>query len=138
MADEFLRSIDWDAFDVRTTSDEFHRQIEERIGRFFMTRTKNELDEEAQKRGIFLQFVATPKDIVESRQLAARDFWVDIPHPELGTSITYPGVFVKASQTLLQLGPRAPLIGEHNKDIYQKELGFSQAKLAQLKERQII
>jgi formyl-CoA transferase len=35
-------------------------------------------------------------------------------------------------------GPRAPLIGEHNEDVYGKQLGMRQDELARLKEKGII
>jgi len=45
-----------------------------------------------------------------------------VPHPELGDVITYPGAFVKSSETVCQIRRPAPLIGEHNQEILQKEL----------------
>lgn len=138
MANDFLRGIDWDTFDTVTMSKEFHRRVEEPIARFFKAHTRQQLHEGAQSRGIFLQLVATPKDIIENQQLAERDFWVDMPHPELGQAIRYPGSFAKASESPLRLGSRAPLVGEHNTEIYQGELGFSPEELEDLKARGII
>ena len=138
MANDFLRSIDWNAFDTVTMSKEFHRQVEEPIARFFEAHTRQQLHDGAQQRGIFLQLVATPKDIIESQQLAERDFWVDVPHPELGQVVRYPGSFAKASESPLQVGSRAPLIGEHNIDIYQGELGLRLEELEDLKARGVI
>lgn len=138
MANDFLRSIDWDKFSTPTLTKEFNRQFEEVVGAFFKKHTGKELYEGAQQRGIFLQFVATPEDVIESQQLAARDFWVDVPHPELDRVIRYPGTFVKASESPLRLGSRAPLIGEHNIDTYQGELSFTTEELEDLKRRGII
>jgi len=138
MANDFLRGIDWDAFDTVTLSKEFHRKVEEPIARFFKTHTRQQLHEGARRRGIFLQLVATPKDIIESQQLGERDFWVDVLHPELGKAIRYPGSFAKASESPLRLGSRAPLVGEHNADIYQGELGLLPEELGDLKARGII
>jgi len=138
MANDFLRGIDWDAFDTVTLSKEFHRKVEEPIARFFKAHTRQQLHEGARRRGIFLQLVATPKDIIESQQLGERDFWVDVLHPELGKAIRYPGSFAKASESPLRLGSRAPLVGEHNADIYQGELGLLPDELGDLKARGII
>jgi len=138
IVDEFLRSIDWETFDMATASQEFYQKVEEIIGRFFMSHKKAELYEEATKRGIFLQPVADTRDILESSQLGARDFWIEIDHPELDRHITYPGPFVKASEDCLKLGPRATLIGEHNRDIFVEELGMSGTVFEDLKRRGII
>jgi len=138
MADDFLRSIDWSGFDPRMVPQEFHQDIEKRIGRFFMEHTKRELHEGAQKRGIHLQMVSTFNDILESEQLRARQFWVDMPHPELSTSIKFPGPFIKASESPLRLEHRAPTLGEHNEDIYRGLLKLSATEIEDLKERGII
>jgi crotonobetainyl-CoA:carnitine CoA-transferase CaiB-like acyl-CoA transferase len=46
----------------------------------------------------------------------------------------YPGPFVKASETRCEVSKRAPLIGEHNEEIYMGELGFSKEDLVRLKQ----
>ena len=71
----------------------------EALSRFFMTHTKSELYEGAVKRRAFLYSVSDPKDVVENAQLASRDFWVKLDHPELDDTIAFPGPFVKASET---------------------------------------
>jgi crotonobetainyl-CoA:carnitine CoA-transferase CaiB-like acyl-CoA transferase len=63
---------------------------------------------------------------------------VDINHPELSNHITYPGAFAKLSETPLNIRCRAPLIGEHNLDIYQGELGLSSSKLNDLQHAGVI
>ena len=134
MTDNFLRSIDWDTFNFATITQETVERIAEQTDKFFMTRTKAELLEGAVKHRIMLYPVSTTKDIVESIQLAAREYWVEVEHPELGTTITYPGAFVKASETPPRISRRAPLIGEHNQEIYQKELALSKKELMALKQ----
>jgi crotonobetainyl-CoA:carnitine CoA-transferase CaiB-like acyl-CoA transferase len=63
---------------------------------------------------------------------------VDIEHPELGTTVTYPGAFAHASEAPPRISRRAPLIGEHNREIYEGELGFSREDLVRLKEAGVI
>ena len=138
LANDFLRAIDWKAFDTVTMSKEFHQEFEDSVAPFFKAHTRKELHEGAQQRGIFLQLLATPKDIMESQQLGERQFWVDVFHPELGKEVRYPGAFVKASKSPLRLGPRAPSTGEHNTDIYQGDLGFSAEKIEALKRKGVI
>lgn len=137
MADDFLKKMDWDNFDMALTTQELLDQINERIGKLFMRHTSTEVYEQAKKRRIMLYPVASPKDIVENQQLAARESWQEVGHPELNSSITYPGAFVKCSETPLHIRRRAPLIGEHNKEVYQ-ELGFSEEELAILKQGNIV
>jgi crotonobetainyl-CoA:carnitine CoA-transferase CaiB-like acyl-CoA transferase len=103
-----------------------------------MMHTKAELLEGAVKRRVMLYPVATTKDILENVQLAARSFWVEVEHPELGAAITYPGAFTNASETPPRISRRAPLIGEHNEEVYEKELGISREELLRLKQAEVI
>ncbi len=125
VADDFLKGFDWDTFDLTATAQEVVDRMEEPVGKFFMTHTKAELLEGAVKHHFMLYPVSTTRDIVESVQLAARKFWVEVEHPELGTTITYPGAFTYSSEVSPRISRRAPLIGEHNREIYEKELGTS-------------
>jgi crotonobetainyl-CoA:carnitine CoA-transferase CaiB-like acyl-CoA transferase len=138
MAGDFIKEIDWDTFDLtKVTQETVNRMIESTEG-FFKAHTKAELFEGAVKRRILLYPVSTAKDIVESPQLAEREFWVEVEHPELGEFITYPGPFANVIGCPLTISRRAPLIGEHNEEIYEKELGISKKKLKALKLAKVI
>jgi crotonobetainyl-CoA:carnitine CoA-transferase CaiB-like acyl-CoA transferase len=138
MASDELKKVKWEEIDVNDVSQEQMSAWEEEFARFFLAHTKAELSEEAVKRGVLLMPCNTTKDCLESGQLAARDFWTEVEHPELGTSITYPGSPFKLDQAEWGISRRAPLIGEHNQQIYEQELGFPREKLAVLKQRNVI
>lgn len=133
-----LKGFDWTKFDGATISQEERSRIDELLSRFFETKTKQELMELAVEKGIVMAPVSDVRDLWESPHLAAREFWEKVEHPELGDAITYPGPPVKISKAPWRVTPRAPLIGEHNEEIYEKELGFSKEQLAVLKARRII
>jgi crotonobetainyl-CoA:carnitine CoA-transferase CaiB-like acyl-CoA transferase len=97
---------------------------------FLMTHTKEELFVGAQTRGIVLMPVNTVKDIVEDVGLQERKYFVDVVHPELGESLKYPGPPYRLSETPWRLFRRAPLIGEQNVELYEKELGLTKERLA--------
>jgi crotonobetainyl-CoA:carnitine CoA-transferase CaiB-like acyl-CoA transferase len=63
---------------------------------------------------------------------------VQLEHPELGESITYAGPYFKSTATAWQKGHRAPLIGEHNEEIYVEELGLTRDDLSVLKRENVI
>jgi benzylsuccinate CoA-transferase BbsE subunit len=138
MSTEFLDNFNWQRPDFMSISQEEMDKIDEPTARFFMTKTKAELLEGAVNRGVMMYPVATTADMLEDAQLADREFWVDVEHPELGTNITYPGAFGLCSETPPAISRRAPLIGEHNLEIYQDELGISREKLTVLKQAGII
>ena len=137
-ADDFLKELDFDTLDLRNTTQEFVDLMEEPTGKFFMAHTKAELYAGALKYNLQLYPVASTKDILESVQLAERKFLVDLEHPELGTSITYPGAFAMTSEAPPSVSRRAPLIGEHNSEIYEKDLGISKDELVILKQVGVI
>jgi crotonobetainyl-CoA:carnitine CoA-transferase CaiB-like acyl-CoA transferase len=137
MADDFLKEYDWSKFGFNTTREEIER-IEAPTARFFLAHTKAELFEGALKFGVQLYPVSTPADMLKSPQLEARNFWQEVEHPELGTSITYPGAFVNASEAPPRISRRAPLIGEHNQEVYEKELGISKKEMFILKQSGVI
>ena len=105
---------------------------------FFANKTKAELYEQALKRRIILYPCSTTKDMVENIQLKERGFYVDVEHPELGETITYVGAPYKMTETTWRISRRAPLIGEHNQEIYGEELGFSEQEMRLLEEARAI
>ena len=138
MAPEFLKQKDWKAFDIaRVTQEEIDR-MEEPIGEFFKGVTKAEFFKEVVKRQMLGYPVASVKEIFEDPQHEARRFWQRIEHPELKASMDYPGGFAKFSAGACQIWRRAPLIGEHNEEIYGQEFGMSSAEIAELKKQGVI
>ena len=138
MASETLKKVDWRTWNWQTVPQETVDEITQSFSRFFMKHTKAELWEGAQKRGIQLYPLLTTSDMLEFEQLNIRGYWEEVDHPELHTSITYPGSFVKMTEAPFRIHRRAPLIGEHNEEIYRKELGFSIEDLLVLKQAKVI
>ena len=133
-----LKDYDWASFDLTKISQEEYNRIEDVFLNFFRTKTKQELYSEAIKKGIVCCPLNTSEDIVKSPQLEARGYFIKIDHPELGDTITYPGAPVKLSDSPWLVKRRPPLIGEHNEEIYVKELGFSKEELIILKGAKVI
>lgn len=129
---------DWSNYDMRAVTAEDMDAITEMGMKFFIKLTKSEFYEGARARRIMGYPVNAPEDIVADPQLADREFWELVEHPELGTTITYPGAFAKFSEAPCHIRRRAPLIGEHNQEIYEKELDFSRDEILILKKDGVI
>jgi len=129
-----LKDFEWEKLDASMVPQEEVDSRQKLIGDFLLTKTKAELLDEAVREEILLIPICTAKDVAECPQLAFREFWHKLEHPELGDTITYPGWPVKWTE-LPPYKPqrRAPLIGEHNQEIYAKELGLSPEQLVPLK-----
>ncbi|HYY26253.1 MAG TPA: CoA transferase [Candidatus Udaeobacter sp.] len=138
MAPEFLKQKDWKRFDIAQVTQEEIDRMEEPIGHFFAGITKAEFFKEVVKREMLGYPVASVKEIFEDPQHRSRNFWQKIEHPELKTAIDYPGAFAKFSEGACRIWRRAPLIGEHNEEIYRRELGLSTAEITELSEQGVI
>ena len=137
-ANDFLKGINWDEFNLQTINQDAYDKIAKPVGEFFKSHTKAELLQGALEFNAQLYPISTTEDIVANPQLASRAYWVEIEHPELGTTIKYPGTFAKTSEVPLRNPFRAPLIGEHNLEIYENELGIPRTELIRLKQAGII
>jgi len=135
---EKVNQVDWAAVDFEKLSQEQLGGWEKEFGKFFLLHTKTELQREAMKRDIMMFPVNTIEDLLKDEQLAVRDFWVEVKHAEISCTLTFPGAPYKLEQPLWRISQRAPLIGEHNLEIYQGELGFSRGELVMLKQAGII
>lgn len=136
-ATEYLLNKDWDNFDIATVTQEEIDLIEGPVAEFLKTKTKAEFFEQAIKRRMLGYPVSTAEDILKDEQLKAREFWQEVEHPELGTTLTYPGGFAKFSAAACRIWRRAPRIGEHNAEVYG-ELGLSREEQLQLAQAGVI
>ena len=84
-----------------------------------------------------LQPIYSVKEAAEHPQLQGRSFWQEVEYPELDATVKHPGGFCKPSGTICRILRRAPLIGEHNTEVYQ-EIGISREEVKKLKQAEII
>ncbi len=139
MATDWLVKYDWEHnFDMsRVTQEEIDR-VEAPFVEWFKTKKKGEIWAQAMKRGIMIAPLSDIRELLEDEHLKARNYWVKIPHPELNDTLTYPGNLNAFSKTPGRILRRAPLIGEHNEEVYLKDLGISREKLLILKQAAVI
>ena len=119
--DEATRDRDWWTYDAKLISGEVpaeeYEQLKMIVEGFTRSLTKAELLKLALERALLMAPVATIEEVVESPQLAAREYWQALEHPELGAAIRYPGPFARFSETPISYRWRPPTIGEHNLEI---------------------
>lgn len=134
--DEATRDKDWIAYTelLMTGREPFSEYDRAKlvIEAFTKGRTKAALFAAARERGLLIMPVTRIDEVVASEQLGARGYWETVEHPELGRSVRYPGAFAKFSGTPLEIRRRPPTAGEHNREIYQGELGIGADRIAEL------
>lgn len=140
---DFMRDKKWEEWDLARLSRDKQAQQEmddlnETIATFLATKSKWEIFERACNEKILAAPVNNVKDLVEHPQPNARKFFKKLTHPELHDEILYPGHWALMNNA--QAGPRfrAPLIGEHNEEIYCQRLGYNKERLMDWQENGII
>jgi crotonobetainyl-CoA:carnitine CoA-transferase CaiB-like acyl-CoA transferase len=128
-----FKTMDWSILENQEESDEIHDVLQS----FFLKFTKEELFQKSAEIGLKMGISLTPEDMMIFPQLVDRGFFTEVDYPELGTTLTHPGSPTRFSDAPQGIKHRAPLIGEHNGEVY-KELGLAAAELVALKERGVI
>ena len=101
-----------------------------------MEHTRDEIMEAGQKHRNIIGTVNTAEDLLASPHLKERGYWAEIEHPVTG-NLTYPGSPAKLDKGPWLLKLPAPLLGQHNEEVYGK-LGYTKDDMVKLMERNII
>ena len=72
-------------------------------------------------------------DLFDCPQLRERGFYVEVDHPAAGVA-EYPGMGPGLSEGPFEVRYPAPLLGQHNREVYREELGYSNEQLNVLQE----
>ena len=94
--------------------------------------TRDEVFRVCQEAKVLCSPILGPGEMMEDPQLKARGHFVDVEHPEAGL-LTYPGAPFKMGLTPADTWRPAPLLGQHNVEVYCGELGYSRNDLIQLR-----
>jgi CoA:oxalate CoA-transferase len=100
-------------------------------------RGKWELFPRAAAARMLFGIVQKPSELVNCPQLESRNFYREIEHPVIG-KIKVPAELFKFTETPYQLRLPAPILGQHNQEIYVEGLGYTQQELCQLRQLNVI
>ena len=106
-------------------------RIDEAVTDFLHRHPKQYIYEEGQKRRVLVGMVSTPQDISRDAQLEARDWFVEIEDQGRGRRLRYPGPPWRFEATPATLRRPAPMLGEHNEEIFG-EIGLEPALVGAL------
>jgi crotonobetainyl-CoA:carnitine CoA-transferase CaiB-like acyl-CoA transferase len=104
-------------------------ELEVPLAQWFMTRTREEIFALCRRQRLPITPVYTIAELVEHPQLVARGFIMAIEQPGVGT-LRLPGLPMQLSKTPWRVRRPAPLLGEHNEQIYCQELGYATSDLS--------
>jgi benzylsuccinate CoA-transferase BbsE subunit len=112
--------------------------IDDLVAGFIASLPAEEVYHRAQERGFTWGAVRPAEALLDDPHLHDRGFWKEVEHPELGRSFTYPGEPAIYNGSPWRISRRAPLIGEHNVEIFCNELGLSRDELTALAENRVL
>ena len=93
---------------------------------------------EASRRRISWAAIRLPEENLQDEHWRMRQTFAEVEHPELGETFNYVGAPTLAEQCPWRTGPRAPLVGEHNEEIYRGVAGLSAEQIKDLSGKGII
>jgi benzylsuccinate CoA-transferase BbsE subunit len=111
----------WQDFKFRQSPEGIAR-FAEIFGAFCRTRGKQELYREGQARQIAIAPVNTVADVLQDAQLAANSYFQPQFERNSGREITFPGPPYRLSRTPARPRGAAPKLGEHNRELVDREL----------------
>jgi len=132
---KLMGNPDWTKEELFTNPDVRRQrsgEVNKHVAGWMREHTKYEIYHKGQKIGVPTGAYQTPEEIMNSEQLNSRGFFVELDHSEVGR-ITYPTAPYRFSKTPWRGRQAAPLLGEHNEEIYHKRLGHSKGELARFR-----
>jgi CoA:oxalate CoA-transferase len=99
---------------------------------WLLDHNKVDIFKAGQEHGLGFSYVSTMQDLLEMEQLKARDYFVELEHPVAGR-LKYPGPPISPHTPVKPwVYRRAPLLGEHNREVLVERLGYSEQELERL------
>jgi crotonobetainyl-CoA:carnitine CoA-transferase CaiB-like acyl-CoA transferase len=143
--EQWRRLVEWMGSPPSISGPEFEKMsyrrqhpdiVTKAIAEFCAKYTKEELYDEGQKRRIAVTPINTAGEFVEMEQTKARELFVEVEHPVIGKYKQF-GVVPRLMETPGSIYRAAPLLGEHNAEVYS-EIGMSADDLVALRAEGVI
>lgn len=117
--------------DRREISLKYANEMDALLAPWLTSHTKDEIHRLCLERRIPFCPVKNMKDVVNDEHLKVRKYFVDVQHPMAGV-LKFPGAPGKLSETPWRIERPAPLLGQHNEEIYCHRLGYSREELTEM------
>lgn len=111
--------------------------ISERLAQWCAERTSKEVLDAMEQARLPAGPVMSPQEVLDDPHIAAKGLFQAVEYPGLDTPAPLMKTPVELSETPGEIRSRPPTLGEHTNQIMQ-ELGYSEAEIAQLKEKRVV
>jgi crotonobetainyl-CoA:carnitine CoA-transferase CaiB-like acyl-CoA transferase len=112
-------------------------EMDELLAPWLQSHDKDEIFDAAQAEGIPFAPVYSTDEVVANEHLNERGYFVEIDHPEAG-SHRYPGAPYVLSDSPVAIRRPAPLLGEHDREIWCERLGADERELASMYRNRVV
>jgi formyl-CoA transferase len=124
-------------FDLNWKRVENHVDVKKIIEEWSEDKTVDEVVNKLIDNGVPSAPVKNIEQVVNDPQVAAREMFVDVEHPIAG-NVKITGNNIKMSETKTEIRTHAPLLGQHNLEVFSEMLGLNEADLEELKKKNVI
>lgn len=111
--------------------------LEPLLAEFTMQWGKDELSAACQEKRVACTPVSTAADLIGNKHLQERGFFVEMDHPVAG-NLQCPGPPFQSEAAPRQIHRPAPLLGQHNEDVFCYRLGRTQDDLNAMRKLHVI
>jgi crotonobetainyl-CoA:carnitine CoA-transferase CaiB-like acyl-CoA transferase len=108
-------------------------ELDERIAAWCATRSREQVTDVLQGAGVAALPVFDARDIHDDPHLAARSFFVELPHPEVGIR-RHLGIPYRLDGSPLAVRRAAPCLGQDTDEVLTRVLGYDAARVASLRD----
>lgn len=113
------------------------RELDRALGEWTRRLTPYEVTVRLQQAGVAAAPILGPAELLADPHFRARGTFVEVEHPVLGTEVIY-GAAWRMSRTPVGVRRHAPLLGEHNQEVFGRLLGLSLEEIHQLAQEEVI
>ncbi len=113
------------------------KRFETLISKWTRNLTRDEVCRLMQAKGVAFIPIRTIDEVINDEHLAERHVFVEIDHPEAG-KLKYPGAPCNFQQPFWEVRRPAPLLGQHNEEVFCQRLGCTRGELVRLGQAGVI
>jgi crotonobetainyl-CoA:carnitine CoA-transferase CaiB-like acyl-CoA transferase len=124
-------------FESRYSRLENRKELDENLAAWTRELAAGEITERLQANGVAALPVMGSEDRLFNPHFKERGLYSDIQHPSLGTEPIY-NIMWNLEQTPPSIRRHAPLLGEHNQQIFGGLLGMRKEEITRLEEGQVL
>jgi crotonobetainyl-CoA:carnitine CoA-transferase CaiB-like acyl-CoA transferase len=107
------------------------------VARFIRTRPLEEVYRRGQAIDMPWAPVRRPEENLDDPHWEDRSFWVEAIVPGYDRPVRYPRAGYRFTKSAIEFRRCAPLLGEHNREVFEGELGLGVEETATLSEQRI-